>query len=408
MIHVKTEGLQLCVINAINLFVVSVGLPQSQLAQRDHKFQTWNNGKNMLQSNQTDNVKPRDDSQGWDNGRVSRVALQPGSTIDSKSTTFTKSNNRDDKQGSPVSPFPKCTALHHTGPSHLTNHVPSIIDIEHVEAFHKLYNGQEDSSPSRLLGLKRLLHQRSISDNEVHTLLQTEITSLEKQQQTIYEQIGESGTRYSVLYALDLQSLSSCNFFCHTSLLASIEASIKSQRSEILLTLACSGGDSKNEAFISAVETIERVQLDHTTLSRELDDVSRVLRRRHTKLEKLCTNPYCKHTVIDSTPRVISSTSNRSNIEGQWFTLTKPTYDNCLGFNDEGNPMYTIGRMSFEMFRPGNLVVSIEAVFNPVEAVADKRKEVLTVPKDLQEEVQCILQDDGSVHNQTHILRTYQ
>lgn len=70
--------------------------------------------------------------------------------------------------------------------------------------------------------------------------------------------------------------------------------------------------------------------------------------------------------------------------------------------------MYTIGRMSFEMFRPGNLVVSIEAVFNPVEAVADKRKEVLTVPKDLQEEVQCILQDDGSVHNQTHILRTYQ
>lgn len=167
----------------------------------------------MLQSNQTDNIKPRDDSQGWDNGRVSRVALQPGSTIDSKST-FTKSNNRDDRQGSPaLSPFPKCTALHHTGPSHLTNHVPSIIDIKHGEAFHKLYNGQEDSSPSRLLGLKRLLHQISISDNEVHTLLQTEITSLEKQQQTIYEQIGESGTRYSVLYALDLQSLSSCNFF---------------------------------------------------------------------------------------------------------------------------------------------------------------------------------------------------
>ena len=43
--------------------------------------------------------------------------------------------------------------------------------------------------------------------------------------------------------------------------------------------------------------------------------------------------------------------------------------------------MYTLGRMSFEMFRPSNLVVWIEAVFNPVEnAIVDENESAFTVP----------------------------
>lgn len=163
---------------------------------------------------------------------------------------------------------------------------------------------------------------------------------------------------------------------------------------------------------MSAVDKIKLVQSEHTELVRYLDEVSGMLKCRKEKLDELClekslANPF-SFVPSNPKPRSISTDSTASNMEGQWFTLTKPTYDNCLGVNDDGNPLYTLGRMSFEMFRPGNLVVSIEAVFNPVEAVVDVTNEVKSIPKGLQEEVRCIFEDGGEEVDKAHILRTYQ
>jgi hypothetical protein len=83
-------------------------------------------------------------------------------------------------------------------------------------------------------------------------------------------------------------------------------------------------------------------------------------------------------------------------VEGMWLSLTKPTFFDCLGENDAGDPMYTLGRMSFDMFTPTNLVCSLQGNFNEIEAVPDRSK-ALRIPKALQDEV---------IHSDT-VLRTY-
>lgn len=87
------------------------------------------------------------------------------------------------------------------------------------------------------------------------------------------------------------------------------------------------------------------------------------------------------------------------SIQGQWLTLSKPSYFANLGENENGDPLYTMGRMSFDMFSPTHLVCSLQGNFNPVEVVSDDERQAIlqTVPKSLREEV-----ESGST-----ILRTY-
>jgi hypothetical protein len=78
------------------------------------------------------------------------------------------------------------------------------------------------------------------------------------------------------------------------------------------------------------------------------------------------------------------------SVDGMWLTLSKPSYFGCLGENDNGDPMYTLGRMTFDMFSPTNLVCSLQGNFNPVEVVSDEERKAMleTVPKSLREEVE--------------------
>lgn len=79
-----------------------------------------------------------------------------------------------------------------------------------------------------------------------------------------------------------------------------------------------------------------------------------------------------------------SQIDGRDKCEGMWLTLSKPTYKDNLGPNQEGDPQYTLGRMAFDMFRPTQLVCSIQGNFNQVKRIL--RGGVLA-PKSLQEEV---------------------
>ncbi len=87
------------------------------------------------------------------------------------------------------------------------------------------------------------------------------------------------------------------------------------------------------------------------------------------------------------------------SLEGNWLTLSKPTYDECKGRNANGDLLYTMGRMSFGMFRPTNLVCSVQASFNTVRTIDPKNPgRPLHVPKKLMKEIQS-----GNIH-----LRTYE
>lgn len=136
----------------------------------------------------------------------------------------------------------------------------------------------------------------------------------------------------------------------HPVLGPSIAAHVSDARDGILHALAVSGGETKSLEFKSALEALQ----DHF-LSEGIDT------------------------------RNSSSNAN----EGKWLTLTKPTFFANLGENDNGDPLYTLGRMSFDMFSPTALVCSLQGNFNSVERVgSDSRARILySVPKVLQKEV---------------------
>lgn len=84
-----------------------------------------------------------------------------------------------------------------------------------------------------------------------------------------------------------------------------------------------------------------------------------------------------------------SKNGGTKSIEGLWLTLTKASYFGCLGENPDGDPMYTLGRMSFDMFLPTQLVCSLQGNFNPVKVVTpEERLELMErCPKSLREEI---------------------
>jgi len=62
--------------------------------------------------------------------------------------------------------------------------------------------------------------------------------------------------------------------------------------------------------------------------------------------------------------------------------------------------MYTMGRMSFDMFTPGNLICSIQGIFNNITTLDMKKDHHLlkSVPRSLREEI-----DSGK-----SVLRSYE
>jgi hypothetical protein len=91
-----------------------------------------------------------------------------------------------------------------------------------------------------------------------------------------------------------------------------------------------------------------------------------------------------------------NANSTSKYIEGNWLTLSRPNYAECLGTNANNEFMYTLGRMSFDMFSPGNLVCSIVGVFNSIDVVDIHKgfSSLKSIPKSLKNDVlndNCLL-----------------
>lgn len=84
-----------------------------------------------------------------------------------------------------------------------------------------------------------------------------------------------------------------------------------------------------------------------------------------------------------------SCKSTPFSLEGNWLTLSKPTYNECKGRNEKGEYTYSLGRMAFDMFKPTNLVCSMQAAFNNVRPIDPRNPDrPLHVPKKLMKDIQ--------------------
>jgi len=61
--------------------------------------------------------------------------------------------------------------------------------------------------------------------------------------------------------------------------------------------------------------------------------------------------------------------SKTESLKGVWLIMSNPNYQECLGRTRRGDFIYTLGRMSFDMFRPAGLRCSIQGIFNPIAEV---------------------------------------
>jgi hypothetical protein len=132
----------------------------------------------------------------------------------------------------------------------------------------------------------------------------------------------------------------------------------------LLLALTVSSGDVTSKSFLSALEQLR-------SLYQKTGWDARYYNRENAN-------------------------SSSKYIEGNWLTLSRPNYAECLGTNANNEFMYTLGRMSFDMFSPGNLVCSIGGVFNSIDVVDINQglSSLKSIPKGLKSEVlkgDCLL-----------------
>ena len=75
-------------------------------------------------------------------------------------------------------------------------------------------------------------------------------------------------------------------------------------------------------------------------------------------------------------------------LEGIAIAAGKPSLPGCIGRNDQGDPLFKLGTMTFDMFRPTDLVVSVQGTFCQIEYIdRNNLHEVKHIPKNLMEDV---------------------
>ena len=81
--------------------------------------------------------------------------------------------------------------------------------------------------------------------------------------------------------------------------------------------------------------------------------------------------------------------------------MSPPEYKSSLGHNAQGESLFTLGRMAFDMYQPINLVCSIQKHYNTICSV-EKKDLPLYVPKSLLQEVENERGDDASGRLKTY------
>ena len=135
---------------------------------------------------------------------------------------------------------------------------------------------------------------------------------------------------------------------------AYLEARVENSKAELLSRLASEGISPAFRAALANLEKYSKLRLPAS---------------KKRKLSTSCAQP-----------------TESADIDGTWQMISPPEYPSCLGTNAAGERLFTLGRMSFDMYQPSDVVCSIQHQFNTVKAVEAKDLPRY-VPKSLRREV---------------------
>mmetsp|Transcript_18726 Transcript_18726/g.43864 ORF Transcript_18726/g.43864 Transcript_18726/m.43864 type:complete len:766 (-) Transcript_18726:1351-3648(-) len=92
-------------------------------------------------------------------------------------------------------------------------------------------------------------------------------------------------------------------------------------------------------------------------------------------------------------------------LEGSYLNLSRPAYVESIGFNKENEYLYNLGRMSFDMFMPREIICSVQKTFSTIKVIGEKDDLPNLVPASLREEVDALSASLGD--SSRAILRSY-
>ncbi|KAL7486129.1 hypothetical protein ACHAW6_011730 [Cyclotella cf. meneghiniana] len=156
-----------------------------------------------------------------------------------------------------------------------------------------------------------------------------------------------------------------------------IKYEIKTAKIKLLASLEvdCPGID--NPDFLAALATLEKLyqsQMPSTAMSRP----SKKAKKGLSYIEQ--------HTSMD----------------GTWLMISPPSYPSCLGVNENGERMFTLGRMTFDMFHPADLICTIQQQLNIIKTVHKDETLPIYIPPSLRQEVENNHSKDSFGNLKTH------
>lgn len=165
----------------------------------------------------------------------------------------------------------------------------------------------------------------------------------------------------------------------------------KSIRSELIDALQCVQGDVKDKRFLSSLDILSNF---YKTSGRDAR-VSPWSGRRGS-------DPGIDGGAYGYSGSEIGGPTSSDLFEGCWVNMGRPNYVECLGNNAESDFMYTLGRMSFDMFQPGGLICSVQSTHNTIKIIGEREELPAFVPKSLREEVASLC-DSGKKEGEVDV-----
>ena len=84
-------------------------------------------------------------------------------------------------------------------------------------------------------------------------------------------------------------------------------------------------------------------------------------------------------------------------LNSDWKSISRPEYHHlgCLGANERGDDVYTLGKITFNMFKPTNLRVTVQSTMNSIRTVCDMGKAPTAAPWSMRREIALRVSDDS-------------
>jgi hypothetical protein len=99
-------------------------------------------------------------------------------------------------------------------------------------------------------------------------------------------------------------------------------------------------------------------------------------------------------------------------INGNWRSLSRPSYRGTLGNTDKGDFIYPLGMLSFDMFKPGFLKCSLRHTLNTIKQVCKMDGAPSAAPWSLRRELAMYDPDadhDDQLQNDPNlVLKSYE